>query len=149
MTSDRPKRKEPPLSVKLEVALRQLAGFMGCQPNELDLDHTPALGLRPVENGQHVPHQHDPNHLEYLYRPKHLVKTNGRRGESDLSLDSNSDKARIAKAKRLEKKRVESSPELDKALKILLKQKPPAKKTPPSRWPKGRKFQSRNNLRRK
>lgn len=142
--TERPKRKPVPLAVQLEVALRQLATFLGCQPNELDLDHTPALGLRPVENGVHVPHQHDPAHLEWLPRPAHLLKTNGRRGESDLSLDRNADKARIAKAKRLEEQRL--AEEVERRQRQLLAPKIRVVETAArkkSSWPQGRKLQSR------
>lgn len=152
--SERPKRREPPLAVKLAAALRQLAEYMGCDPKELDFDHNPALGLRPVNDAgtDYEPRQHDPNHLYWLHRPKHSLKTNGRRGESYLSLDSNSDKARIAKAKRIEAVRkalLESPPPNTEEMiaKGYLLRRAPDK--PKSQWPQGRKIQSRNTLRKK
>jgi hypothetical protein len=105
---DRPKRKNIPLRVKLEACLI----LLGFDPDEVrkrlpDFDHFPALGLRPVNpaGADYDPPQHDPSYLRPMKHDDHKLKTNGRRGESDLSLDSNSDKARIAKSKRLDQKR--------------------------------------------
>jgi hypothetical protein len=140
--SERPKRKAIPLAAQLEAALRQLGDFLGCEWTDMDLDHSPALELRPVENGQHVPHQHDPRHLYWMVRKDHKLKTNGRRGESDLSLDPNSDKARIAKAKRLEKARAEM-------LSVESRVERGERKKPKSQWPQGRKLQSRGFAKKK
>jgi hypothetical protein len=100
MTRAAEPRRKVPLKAQLEAALRQL----GFEPHEVDLDHDPALGLRPIdpETGQHRPHQHDPKALIWRPKAEHRAKTTGRRGESDLSLTFNGDQSRIAKAGRLE-----------------------------------------------
>jgi hypothetical protein len=110
------KRREVPLSVKLEVALDQLISAwrkLGKIPDdvkkvELELDHLPPLALRPVnqETGQHVPHQHSPRHLVWMVKKEHREKTTGRRGESKLSI-RDGDQQKIAKQRRRDKKEVE------------------------------------------
>jgi hypothetical protein len=100
-------RRPVPLRVQLDVAKRQLAELMqakGFVVHRLELDHDPALGLRPIdpETGQHVPHQHEASCLVWRPDTVHRAKTTGRRGESDLSLTFNGDQSRIAKADRLE-----------------------------------------------
>lgn len=149
---ERPKRKPVPLAIRLEVALRQLATFLGCDPSELELEHTTALELRPVENGVHVPHQHDPAYLEYMAKAPHSLKTNGRRGTSDLSLDSNSDKARIAKVKRLEearlaeetfRRRLLATDDIVAAEREKQTRARPKAKIPSRPFPKGRSFPKR------
>ena len=100
-------RRPVPTRVQLEVAKRQLAQLMrekGFEVDRLELDHDPALGLRPIdpETGHHVPHQHDSVALIWRPRADHKRKTTGRRGESRLSISYDGDQSRIAKADRLE-----------------------------------------------
>lgn len=67
-----------------------------------ELDHDPALVLRPVdpETGQHIPHQHDPRHLVWMTKEAHDRKTNGRGGERRVTT-LGSDKHLAAKLDRL------------------------------------------------
>jgi hypothetical protein len=100
------KRKPVPEKVQKEVALRQLRDLMtklGFEEGPLELDHDPALGLRPIDpkTGHHVPHQHDPSAMVWRPKAEHKLKTTGRRGDSKLSIDFNGDQSRIAKTKRL------------------------------------------------
>jgi hypothetical protein len=139
----RPKRKPVPLRVQLEAAKRQLAHQMADDlvTCELQLDHDPALGLRPVNEAgtDYDPPQHDPRYLVWRTKADHLYKTTGRKGESKLSISGDGDVSRIAKAVRIEKKRViPITPDADTLY----------DRTKPKRpWPQGRKIQSRNNLR--
>lgn len=126
------------MSVKLEACLR-LLGFEAGE--EIDFDHHPALELRPVnaDGTDTDPPQHDPNYIRPLRRhTEHKLKTNGRRGTSDLSIDSNADKARIAKAKRLEEETFRRR--LLETDRFVEEHKRPER--PKSRWPK-RKLQGR------
>jgi hypothetical protein len=112
---DRPKRKPTPIKIQLEVAKRQLAELLGHDLDklpELQLDHDPALGLRPVdETGlDYSPGQHDPRFLVWRTKGDHARKTTGRKGESKLSISGNGDVSRIAKAERIEKKRAVPPP---------------------------------------
>ncbi|WP_375458847.1 hypothetical protein [uncultured Enterovirga sp.] len=105
-------RRVVPIKVQLEVAKRQLAALMrekGFEVERLELDHDPALGLRPIdpETGEHVPHQHDASCLVWRPDAEHKVKTTGRRGESDLSLTFNGDQSRIAKTERVQEREAE------------------------------------------
>lgn len=100
------KRKPVPEKIQKEVALRQLRELMtelGYEEGALELDHDPALGLRPIDpdTGAHVPAQHDPKALVWRPSSAHRLKTSGQKGESKLSIDPNSDQSRIAKVKRI------------------------------------------------
>ena len=102
------KRRYIPLSVRLKVALRQLAEAKGCDVSELRLDHDPALNWRPknARGTDTVPPANDPKHLVYRREEgDHKVKTFGLGGEkrihtrgSDISepkrLDRISDKTK-------------------------------------------------------
>jgi hypothetical protein len=103
------KRRAAPISVQLQVALRQLREAWGVPADTpLDLDHQPPLALRPLsENGTHIPHQHAPEALFFLTKEGHKIKTAGRAGESDLSITYNGDVSKIAKTRRIEKKQTE------------------------------------------
>lgn len=95
MTARPPKRREPPLSVKLEVALRAL----GLTEAQINWSHEPALGLRAINEAgtDYEPPQHDPGYLFIRLRPDHAhitFKDNGT-GRSDITT--------IAKVKRLTK----------------------------------------------
>ncbi|MGP9819244.1 hypothetical protein ACTZWW_04445 [Salinarimonas sp. NSM] len=131
----RPPRRAVPLAVQVQVAKRQLAELMirlgmipvvvmedgterDARPDEvaLDLDHTPALGMRPVnaDGTDYDPPQHDPGAL--VWRPQvaikgmqgHREKTHGRRlGESRNARREPGDVTMIAKARRVEKANAE------------------------------------------
>lgn len=140
----RPARREPPLSVKLDVALRAL----GVTEAQINWSHEPALGLRPVNDAgtDYVPPQHDPAHIFIRKRPEHdaiTFKDNGT-GRGDLTA--------IAHVKRVAKK--ETAHKAVMAAKVA-GEEPPA---PPRRkrtiqsagFPKGhRPLRSRSDLRRK
>jgi hypothetical protein len=143
--SNLPKRRRVPLKTQLEVALRQL----GLNPATAELDHAPALQLRPIAAGEWVPHQHDPNHLIWLDKEVHRIKTTGRKGTSKLSITGDGDVSRIAKVKRLVEKRDLKEAELiqflveDSANRIAeMKKNPKFPKGKPA-WPQGRKIASR------
>lgn len=70
-----------------------------------ELDHDPALVLRPVDpaTGQHIPHQHDPRGLVWMTKEAHDRKTNGRGGERRVTT-AGSDKHLAAKLSRLAEK---------------------------------------------
>ncbi len=96
------RRPHIPVMVKLHAALRQL----GLEPHEAELDHDPALALRPIdpETGDTVPPANDPRYLVWRPKAEHLAKTTGRRGESRLGDQANGDIQRAAKVKRLQRK---------------------------------------------
>lgn len=125
------KRKHIPLAARLEAALRQLSEFLGCAPDDLDLDHDPALNFRPMnkDGSDTIPPANDPANLIYRARADHKAKTFGPGGEkrihtrgSDVSeprrLDRLSEKHKAFRARALA---------VDKTAK------------PASKWPK-RKF---------
>jgi hypothetical protein len=97
--SEPQRRKNIPLRAQLHAALYQL----GFEPHEVDLDHDPALGLRPwnEETQDTIPTANDPKYLVWRPKAEHKLKTTGRKGESDLSITGNGDVSRIAKADRL------------------------------------------------
>ena len=73
-----------------------------------ELDHDPALVLRPVDpaTGQHIPHQHDPKCLIWRTREAHDRKTNGPGGERRVTT-AGSDKHTAAKLDRLTEQQAE------------------------------------------
>lgn len=91
-------RRSISLKNQLEAALRQL----GFEPNEVQLDHDPALALRRVdlETGECIPAHDDPRFLVWRPKAEHLQKTTGKRGESKLS-KRGGDISEAAKVKRL------------------------------------------------
>lgn len=139
------KRREPPLSVKLEAALRQLVDAwkaLGKVPADeepkLEFDHFPALGLREVcqETGQHIPHQHSAEHLRWMPKEDHARKTRGTGATTN-----GTDVGEMRKTRQLVKKRNarETPPE----------ERPPERRTKPKSnfpkrgFPKPKKIQSR------
>lgn len=92
-------RLRVPLLAQLHAALRQL----GFEPHEVELDHDPALGIRPIdpETGLTIPHPNDPRFLVWRPKAEHAVKTTGRSGESRLSDQANGDTSKAAKVKRI------------------------------------------------
>lgn len=92
-------RPHIPAMVKLHAALFQL----GFEPHEVELDHDPALALRPIdpETGDTIPPANDPRHLVWRPKAEHAIKTTGRRGESRKGDQAGGDTSRAAKVKRL------------------------------------------------
>lgn len=88
------KRPHMPLIVKLRAALHAL----GLDPDEVDFDHDPALGLRPIdpETGDTVPPANDWRHITPRARLAHREKTAGD------SRPLSGDISKIAKLKRVE-----------------------------------------------
>lgn len=146
-----------PLSVKLRVLLRQLgdafaddmiaiaqeqgslgllvnekqadlARLLGCQPNEIDYDHDPALGARRKvldKFGTHVGYEPAANDPEWIFareRKRHREKTNVR-GEHG----QHPDRVLIKKNRKIERREAEAAG--------LAKPRPKAKMRSANRWP--------------
>lgn len=129
--------------------LTRLAELLNCEVKDLRLDHDPALGarekvFRKKVHVDYIPSANDPEHLRYRphgpqFAGSHLIKTNVR-GEHG----QHPDRVLIKKQRRLEKgaqpvKRRVAFPGKNKA----------SRPKPKRQWPKGRKIQSRNDLRRR
>lgn len=108
-------RRAVPMKVQRDLALAQLADAMrklGMIPvdasPEFELDHDPALCLRPVdpETGRHIPPQHEPSCLIWRTKEAHDRKTNGPGGEKRIT-NAGSDKHIAAKGGRLAKRHEE------------------------------------------
>jgi len=99
------RRQHIPVMVKLHAALMQL----GFEPHQVELDHDPALALRPIDpaTGDTIPPANDPRYLVFRPKDEHAVKTTGRRGESRLADQSNGDTPRNAKLNRISAKQSE------------------------------------------
>lgn len=98
------RRRHIPLSVKLEVALRQL----GLDPNAVQLDHHPALGFRErTADGGYIPDELDPLAMVWRSTVAHRTKTTGTPPGQKVVHVANGDQHKIAKAKRHEKDRLE------------------------------------------
>lgn len=93
------RRPHIPVLVKLHAALLQL----GLEPHEVELDHDPALALRPIdpETGDTIPPANDPRYLVWRTKADHAVKTTGRKGGSRKGDQANGDIQRVAKVKRI------------------------------------------------
>lgn len=91
------KRSHIGLSVKLQAALLQL----GLDPKTAELDHDPALGLRPFSTvtGDYDPPENDPRYLVWRDSVEHRKKTSGTKATS-----AGSDVHLIAKSKRIRRK---------------------------------------------
>lgn len=105
------KRRTPPMAIKLQRALEQLADAyvkLGKVEKGLtviwEFDHFPALGLREVDpkTGHHIPHQHSAEHLRWIPKETHAIKTRGRGATT-----SGSDIGEMRKTRNLVKKRAE------------------------------------------
>lgn len=142
-------RRAVPMRLQRDLALKLCADLMrklGMIPVEVDpafeLDHVPALALRPVDaNGHHVPHQHDPAHLVWMTKEAHAAKTFGT-GATTRGADAGD----IAHARRLTAKEAEFR------ARLLAKDRgdpPPPSRKPKHRWPTGRPLQSANTLSRR
>ena len=84
-----------PLSVKLAACLDAL-GLLG---EEIEWEHTIALGLRPYnpETKKYDPDEHDPRYIRPMRKPQHKLKTFG----DHVPLSG--DVSKIAKLDRIEK----------------------------------------------
>ena len=91
------KRSHIGLGVKLRAALLQL----GLDPKTAELDHDPALGLRPFSTvtGEYIPAENDPRYLVWRDPVGHRKKTSGTKATS-----AGSDVHLIAKSKRIRRK---------------------------------------------
>lgn len=118
-------RKAIPDRVKLIAALRRF----GLTIDQVQFDHNPALGLRPVDpvTGDTIPPANSPDHIELLLVAEHHEKTFGPGGEKRITT-AGSDVARIAKVKRLSKEQEE----MRRRMLAKTTGEPPAKK---SKWP--------------
>ena len=112
----------------LEQLLFQLCGLLSCAPEDLHLDHDPALATR-ERSGEgkqtvYTPDANDPEHLIYRDKHAHHIKTNVR-GEHG----QHPDRVLIKRAKQ----RIDTSdiPEADEAWFKRAKLKGPKRK-----WPK-------------
>lgn len=94
-------RRKVPTAIALKVALRQL------KLKAPQLDHDPALGLRErTPDGGYIPHEHDPDYLVWRDAEEHAVKTRG-----NGATTAGSDVGRIAKVRRIIRKREQSQQE--------------------------------------
>jgi hypothetical protein len=135
----KPRRPHIPVMVKLQAALMQL----GLEPHAVELDHDPALALRPIdpETGDTVPAANDPKYLVWRPKAEHAIKTTGRRGESRLGDQANGDIQRAAKVKRISAKQERfraSVLSVSSDLQTLSQQKPKSK-IPSRPFPKRKK----------
>ena len=93
------KRRHMPLSVKIDAALYAL----GLDPKDVQWDHSPALGMRPInpKTGDTIPPQNDPKFIVPRSKESHKQKTFGdsRPLSGDVSV--------IAKLKDVERKEAE------------------------------------------
>jgi hypothetical protein len=116
-------RREPPLRTKLRVALRQA----GLDPDNVRLDHHPALELRLFDEatGLYDPDQHDERYLQFMPKEAHDVKTFG------THIPMSGDISVIAKTKRQERDSAEFRAR-------ILAKTPGKSSRPKSKWPKRR-----------
>lgn len=139
-------RPSIPLSVQRDAALLQL----GLDPKTAELDHDPALGLRPIctVTGDYKPPANDPRYLVWRDRVGHAKKTRGVKATT-----AGSDVHLIAKGKRLRRAQADGSNRLlaKYGVKLTVTTSPRRKAKIASRvnpWPKGRKIESRKSRRR-
>lgn len=155
--SDRPKRKQPPIKLKLEVVLAQNSLCKHCgerlgKLEEIHFDHRPALINREVnaEGTDYIPPQLDPEYLHAIHKtPCHKVRTAGPGGEKRITT-AGSDIHTRDKTRRLRDKRLEREAELKKVQDQLsdfyngksvdylpepIKTKPKRKIQSANRWP--------------
>lgn len=116
MARDAEPRRAVPMKLQRDKALELCAELMrklGMVAVDaevaFELDHDPALVLRPVDpaTGQHIPHQHDPRGLVWMTKEAHDRKTNGRGGERRVTT-LGSDKHEAARIARLAEKQARS-----------------------------------------
>ncbi|KMO34279.1 hypothetical protein [Methylobacterium aquaticum] len=147
------RRRAVPMKVQRDAALDLCAELMrklGMIPVEVEtvewqLDHNPALALRPIDpvTGEHQPHQHSRKHLVWMTKAAHREKTTGRRGTSDLSL-RDGDQGKIAKVDRLQEQQAEFRERL--LAKGEPRDQPERSEKRSTKWPK-RPFSKKENRR--
>lgn len=129
-----------------------LLSMLGFDPRKkVHWDHSPALALRERRpDGTYIPDDLDPAHLYPMTPEAHARKTSGSAPGEGKATVANSDQHRIAKTTRLEKKRMmterEANAIIDTALRddaVKYAQDRPAPYAPKSKFPQGRKMQSR------
>lgn len=138
----------------LKELLTRLAALLGCEISDLRLDHEPALGVRGKSFGHHgrfidyIPPANDPNALIYREKHAHHIKTNvaGDHGQFSDTVLMKRERKRIKKAAARavpsETPRSASRAKFTALSGVKLR-------TGKRKWAKGRKIQSKNNLRRK
>lgn len=113
-------RRAVPMKLQRDRALALAADLMrklGMVPvdaePEFELDHDPALCLRPVDpkTGQHIPPQHEPSCLIWRTKEAHDRKTNGPGGERRITT-AGSDKHLKDKLGRLSEAHIETRQKL-------------------------------------
>lgn len=132
----RPKRKAIPMRVQRDACLLAL----GMQPDQVEFHHNPPIELRPLNDDgtDTIPAMNDPRHIEPMLSEAHKRETFG-----DPAIPLSGDVSKIAKTKRLERKRFlrevagNPIPLLEAATSW------PRQFIPKRPWPKGRKMQSR------
>lgn len=132
------KRRYIPLSVRLKVALRQLAEAKGCLVKDLQLDHDPALNFRPMNarGSDTVPPANSPVHLIYrVQEGDHKVKTFGPGGEKRIHTRG-SDVSEPGRLDRIAANRAE----FQRRMKMNPAQRAAERERQTSKWPKGRGF---------
>ncbi|WP_298962495.1 hypothetical protein [uncultured Methylobacterium sp.] len=138
-------RKSIPCDVKVDVVVRQDGRCASCGERlgtlrETQFDHEPALQLRAFDPDANdtIPPANDPEALKGKHKLCHLVKTTGRKGESDKNA-IHGDVAEIHRLRRLTQQREEFQ------RRVLAKGTDEGARDGPekkSRWPK-RPFNSR------
>lgn len=114
--------------------IAQCLEWLGFKPDdEIEWDHTWALGLRErTEDGGYIPDANDPRYIRPRLKETHAVKTRG-----NGATTAGSDVHRIAKVKRLVKKRQQIPPEvgvaIGKAIQKRAKRQWPSRPFGPSR----------------
>ncbi len=131
-------RKAIPLGVKLKSALLA-AGFSeeAIESGAIDFDHHPSLGVRPVVDGEMVPHPNDWRYLRPMLREEHDIKTRGTGATT-----AGSDVGNAAKVKRVEKDPPGGEEFRRRLLAVKTGGKPPETKKRKRPWPT-RKFETR------
>lgn len=130
-------------TVYLSILLPRLANKLSCAADDLQLDHDPALENRQKivsmdQIGYH-PDANDPDFLIYREKHAHHIKTNVR-GDHGQFADNV-----IAKRERKRQRKIKGVRPLKRGVGFGRKSKVSSR----SKWPAGRKLQSRNTLRRK
>lgn len=116
------------LGALLSVLLAKLAGLLGCDVEDLRLDHDPALAtrMRRTRAGKtlYSPDANDPAHLIYRTAHAHLIKTNVRGDAAQ-----HPDRVLIKRARRKNRIGIKAA-----------KKDSPKRKWPSRPFPKGRKL---------
>lgn len=108
----RPKRKNIPKSVKIDVLFRQINRCAECRVlfdygDKIEYDHRPAIVMRSVnvDGTDYHPPQNDPEFIDALHKDCHLKRTVGRLpGASRTITTKGSDAHLAAKFRKLEGK---------------------------------------------